>query len=364
MNREIRKLFAEMVGVSMNSDQVNELAQKVSRGFDIRHATGFGSVIAIPRHAAAEALIHELRSEERVVEFFELMLENDGKFVFDSTLKIVYREDFIKLLENCKWIYDADTRRFLRDPFHQEQVNFLNSIKMIDLRHTSPGRDLGTQLKSEAERLQVHDLSWQVTVRTYRLGADTSALIRDLLEMLLRKQELGALAGEIFTALNELMINASKATYKSVFQKERDAQIGSSGQPESKEFAAAFREELELHGDERLAELARAADSFFDVHFKSMPEHVVCWAVNYTTISGLEKLRLLNRLHFPLSEEALRQVESDAYREGAGLGINLVLSILGRLSPDRRPLKPVFYPDRTKIGFVLRRRDLQSAQRS
>lgn len=362
MNKDVRKLFAELVAVSLNSDQVNAIAQRMDRRFDIRQATGFGAVIAIPGHAAAEALIHFLGTEERVVEYFEHLLENEGLFVYDGTLKLLYRDEFINLLGKRKWIYDPDTRRFLRDPFHAEQLNFLKSIELLDLRRGGDIAGLGAMLKEEAARLKVEDLAWQVTIRTYRLTPDIAALTRDLLELLLRKQNLEFLTGEIYTAFKELAINASKATYKKLFEKYVALPAGVDPQLEYERFAELFRRELEQNGDESLSRYAEQDDRFLEIHFKSSDTQISCWSLNYTSISRKEKLRLLHRLNYDLSEQNLDEVGEDPDREGAGLGINLVLSVLGRLSRDKHPLKPVFYPDRTKIGFVLKRADLDAAR--
>lgn len=363
MNKDVRKLFAEMVGVSLNSDQVNVLAQTFNRAFDIREATGFGPSIAIPGHAAAEALIHFLKTEENAVQFFERMLDREGKFVYDGNLKITYRDDFINLLAQRKWVFDPDSRRFLRDQFHAEQLNFLKSIELIDLRKGVDVTALRAQIREQAERLKLEDLTWQVTLRLYRLNDDVNHLIRDLLALLLRKQNLEPLADRLYTALNELSINASKATYKVLFQKHVTDPEGIDPVHEYPRLAARFRQELEENGDKRVSQFAEQDDRFFEVHLKSAPTHIALWATNYTPIQRREKLRLLKRLNYSLSEQNLEEIEHDSEREGAGLGINLVLSIIGKISPEQHPLKPVFYQDRTKMGFVLKRGDLETALR-
>lgn len=362
MNKEIRKLFAEVVGVSLNSDQVNVIAQSMNSAFDIRSATGFGAMIAIPGHAAAEALIHFLGTEEKVVEYFERMLDQEGKFIYDSVVKIVYRDEFIKLLGKYKWIFDPDTRRFMRDPFYTEQLNFLKSIEFLDLRHSGSIAGLGSMLKDQAARLKLEDLTWQVTLRTYRMSQPFAELVRDLLELLLRKQNLEEFTGEIYTALNELAINASKATYKKLFEKYVAMPAGVDPLYEYGKFAEMFRDELDEHGDTNLARFAEQDDKYFELHFKSTEMHISCWTTNYTTISRKEKLRLLRRLNFTLFGQNLDDVMSDPEREGAGLGINMVMTILSRISRDKHPLKPVFYNDRTKMGFVLKRVDLDAAR--
>ncbi|MBL8019050.1 MAG: hypothetical protein JNM27_05255 [Leptospirales bacterium] len=358
MNKDIQKLFKEVVGVSLNSDQVNSIAQQMDRRFDIREASGFGSVIAIPGHAAAEALIHFLKTEERVVEFFERMLDQDGKFVYDSTVKIAYKEEMMRVLDKQRWIFDASTKRFFRDPFHAEQLNFLKSIEMIDLRNATDVGKIAQPIQEEMVRLKIEDLSWQVTLRTYRLTGESAVLLRDLIALLLSKQNLGTFSSEVYTCLNELAINASKATYKFLFEKNIAKPQGIDPQISYHAFMDMFRQELEAHGDENLSRMAREEDKYFDIHLKSTEGSISCWCTNYTTITRQEKLRLMQKLNFTLFGDNLSELLEDPSREGAGLGINLVLTVLGKLSLDKNPLKPVFYPDRTKIGFLLKRADL------
>jgi len=358
MNTEIRKLFKEVVGVSLNSDQINVIAQKMDRTFDMHQASGFGSVIAIPGHAAAETLIHFLRTEQRVVEFFERMLDEEGKFIYDSTCKIVYKEDMLRALDKHRWIFDPETKRFFRDSFHAEQLNFLKGIEMIDLRSGTDIAALTQSIKDQAVRLKIEDLTWQITVRTFRITPEVGNLLREVISLLLAKQNLSALSGDIYTCLNELAINASKATYKVLFEKHVAAPAGIDPKISYHEFAEMFRTELDEHGDTNLSRFAQEDEKYFDIHFKSSETVISCWVTNYTTISRQEKLRLMQKLRFTLFGDNLSELLDDPQREGAGLGINLVLTILGKLSPDRHPLRPFFYPERTKIGFGLKRTEL------
>ncbi|HNL01797.1 MAG: hypothetical protein K1X70_04970 [Leptospirales bacterium] len=358
MNKEIQKAFRDVVATSLNSDQVNALGQQMDRRFDIHELSGFGTKIAIPGTAAAETLLHFLKTEERVVEFFERMLDQEGKFIYDSTVKLNYRDDFIRLLGKNKWIFDVETKRFLRDPFFAEQLNFLKQLEMIDLRRSINLPAFSQQLQEDAVRLKLEDLNWQVTIRTYRLTGEIATFLRDIISLLLMKQNLGSLSAEIYTCLNEMAINASKATYKVLFERHVAKPAGVDPKIEYNKFASMFREELEEHGDENLHKLAAAEDKYFDVIFRSTDANIACWTTNYTSISRPEKLRLLQRLNYTMFGENLTELMEDPHREGAGLGINLILTILGRLTPEKHPLKPVFYQDRTKIGFVLKREAL------
>ncbi|MBI3395997.1 MAG: hypothetical protein HY042_09190 [Spirochaetia bacterium] len=334
MNKDIRKLFADVVGVSLNSDQINVIAQQMEPTFDIRRESGFGNTIAIPG------------------------LDREGKFLYDSNCKIVYKEDMIHMLGKNKWIFDPDTKRFFRDPFHAEQLNFLKAIELIDLRKSLDVSLISTKLKEEAVRLKLEDLNWQITVRTYRLGRETAALLQDVITLLLSKQELGGLVSPFYSCLNELAINASKATYKVLFEKYVTRAHGVDPVMDYDRFMQMFRTEVEENADENLARMAQADDKYFDIQFKSTDNTVSCWTTNYTTISRPEKLRFMQRLKFPIFGEEMIDASEDPHREGAGLGINLVLAILAKFSSDKQPLKPVFYPDRTKVGFVLKRTEL------
>ena len=50
--------------------------------------------------------------------------------------------------------------------------------------------------------------------------------------------------------------------------------------------------------------------------------------------------------------------EEDENTEGAGLGLNLIITVLKKYSSEHNPLKVLFYPEFIKIGFELNRSEL------
>ena len=356
---DVSKAFREMVSRSLNSDQINAIAQEMSGRFDLSEASGFSSKIAIPSHAAAEAVISYFNSDDDLVEFFERMLQYEGKFLYDTTCRLFMKEEFIDVLEKNKWIFDPDTGRFLRDSFFLEKENFLKQIEFIDMRNRSDFSDLTGFIEKNSENLKLDDLIWSVTLRTYNFSGPGTSLVNQLVELLLRTLKLEDHSGEIYTCLKELAINAAKATYKNLFEKYKTAPEGITIRYKYHAFLEKFRREIEEHGDAGLMDLARMDDKFFDIQLKSSKNSISFWTTNYTRIIKQEKLQLLKKLDYRVYEDIIMdQDDEDPLREGAGLGLGLVILVLKKLLNDPRPLRVVFYPDLTKIGFIIPRRRL------
>ncbi len=356
MNLSTRRALAEIIRTSLNADQANYIAGHVDPGFDLRRETGFGPHLAIPAEVAADTIINYFRSEDDLIRFFEVMINRQGTFVFNSTISIKGKNDFIKLLGKKRWIYDPDLELFFRDPFFEESVNFLKSVELIDLRDGQDTDAIAAKMREHAEALRSVDLEWCVTTRAYGLGATMDRLMRSVLDMLLVRQNAGIHSYAFYCCLRELAVNASKANYKSVYQ----SMVGSlSG--DYAEDLIAFRKELEEHGDENLEKEARARDRYFDLVFKSNDTSISMWAVNYVPLLKVEKIRILTKLRLKDFHEDSFADSADEFREGGGLGLNLVKKILKNYYSGPDPVKVVFYPESTKIGFVVRREELAKA---
>jgi hypothetical protein len=351
--KDIKKHLHEVISVSLNSDQINQLASAQKSGFDLHKLTGFGKKLAIPSHAAAEALINNYETEEDLVEFFELMLEREGQFVYDSILKIVGKVDFIRLLEKKRWIYDPDLKRFFRDQFFLEKVNLFRSLETINLREDVQVDDIIDKISRNKELiLEDPTLEWHITAQMYDLQ-NKSRLLETVLRLLLASRGIEEYTPQFFTAIKELAVNASKALYKVAFEKYETQQYNISARDNYHSFLQLFREEIEERGDSRLREWARKEDLFFEIKFRHTERNISCWISNNTGISRIEKMQLMKKLGYNLRGQELPDTDDDEYREGAGLGIALVIKILHKFINDPQPLKLVFYPSMTKVGFVI-----------
>lgn len=353
MNISTRRALADVIRTSLNSDQTNYIGGHVDPKFDLRHETGFGKHLAIPAEVAADTVVNYFRNEEDLVRFFEVMINRQGTFVFGSTITIKGKSDFIKLLAKKRWIYDPDLELFFRDPFFAESINFLKSVELIDLRSGRDTESIIAEMATHAEALNAAELDWLITIRAYGLGESFDRLIRALLEILLLRQNAGTHAYALYCCLRELAVNAAKANYKHLFRG-----MGPTEEGDYSENLQAFRQELEDHGDENLERAARNKDVFFDLDFKSSHSSISMWAVNYVPLMKVEKTRILSKLRLKEFHKDSFADGPDELREGAGLGLNLVKTILKGYYPGGDPVKVVFYPESTKIGFVIRREDL------
>lgn len=361
ISNEIRKQFNELLINSLNTGQINHLGGHIRGSFDVYEISGFGKTVPLPQRTAAQALLNYFSSDEDIVEMFTVLLKNEGTFYKNRILKIWGRDSFIKLLEKSKWVYDSDLQLFFRDPFYEREINLLKNLKVLDLRKD---RDLDLIIKAVsdlAKTLGVKDLDWRVTMRLYDLDRKISELIRKIIELLLVRQRLKATTFELFTCLKELVINASKANYKILFEKYHTKSISVTAANNYEYFLRLFRGEIDEHGNSRLIELARQEDRFINIVFQSTSESIDLWVINNQNISALEKTRLLQKVG--IIKSRYKDFDEDL-AEGAGMGLDLILNMLKKYTDDPEPLKVIFYPDFVKIGFILKREEIKKSRQS
>ncbi|MCX7677986.1 MAG: hypothetical protein N2316_02090 [Spirochaetes bacterium] len=357
MNSEINKLFYKVVVNSLNTQQVNYLGSMLDRNFDLNREAGISEIIPIPRQTAAQILLDRFgNNEEDIVKLFAVLLENEGKRFYNRKLTLWGRDEFIALLKKNKWNYDDDLHRFFIDPFYEREINFLRKIRLLDLREKIDVKGIISEIEAISKTMGIQDLEWRITLRLYDIDATSSELIRKIIFLLLTRQNLQIFSSDIFVCLKELIINASKANYKVLFDKHVARKKGISIDSNYKEFLEMFRSEIEENGNANLLALAKKEDRFITITFQSTRESIDVWVSNNQGLTLIEKKRLYQRL-MPneLSNDSFMLNESDEFTEGAGLGINLVLRVLRNYSKDPHPLKIVFYPHSLKIGFQLLR---------
>ncbi|MBE7440273.1 MAG: hypothetical protein HS115_17615 [Spirochaetales bacterium] len=355
--KKFSHIIKDALTLSLNSDQANQLAREMDGKFSLSRLTGFGERIAIPNHAAAEAIMKYFPTEEEQIEFLQWMIHYDGKFLYDRSFHFHNIKDTIHQLALHKWIYDADTRHFFRDSFHLEKLNFLDAIQAMDIRDSARAREYLALLKERKEEAVTRDVEWSVTMRLYSMNQDSGSLIHEVVDMLLRCVQRQAQLSDVFVAVKELVINASKANYKQVFERQTESAYGITARNNYPAFLEMFRKEIEDNGQENLARLAEGEDRFFDIIFKNSRFSVSFWTQNYAKIAPPEKKQLMKMLDYKLAEDVTLVDEEDPLKEGGGMGIKLVRRVLAGLTTDPQPLKLVFYPESTKIGFFLPRVD-------
>ncbi|MCB1174609.1 MAG: hypothetical protein KDK39_13645 [Leptospiraceae bacterium] len=361
--KEIRRSLARMIAISLNADQANYIAEQLDGTFNLHRVAGFSTAISVPAQVAADTIVHYFQTEEELIKYFELMMGREGVFLFGATIHLIGRSDFIKLLEKKRWIYDTDLKQFLRDPFYKRSVNFLEEIRMLDLRRVRDLTALHKEIQNHTRNINTMDLEWDVTVRLYGMDRSIDSFLKSMVEFLLSKQNLASETFNIYSCMRELAVNASKANFKHAFIQSRSPD--GQEQIEAADYTDIledFKYEIESHGDSNLIALASQKDLFFDIIFKSNQHSIAIWVCNYVPIGKIEKERLVHRLHLNHFDNHSAFAQNDEHMEGAGLGLNLVIKILEHYQVVQAPVKAVFYPDSTKIGFLIDRNQLKQYQ--
>jgi hypothetical protein len=357
----IKRKFREVLYLSLDAKQMHCLGQMVDDAFDLYEITGFGTMIPIPRQDAARAVVDYFMKERDIISLFTRMIELEGHRFHGSDVKIIDKYDMIKLFEKDKWLYDEDHNRFYQDPFYENEINFLNSVRLIDLRSKFSTEDIIKEISNVSKKMGDKDLDWRITVRLYEPDSQKEKLIRQIIELLLARQDLKIFANDIYVCLKELIINSSKANYKIMFEKYHTRKKGITADNNYKEFLELFKDEIETHGKKRLSQLAKKDDVFFNVFFQSTAHTIAIWVSNYSVISRIEKERISKKFKSASSNSV--PVMDDDLTEGAGMGLHLAINILKEYSSDKEPLKILFYPDFIKIGFELNRTELLKSKK-
>ncbi|TFH40641.1 MAG: hypothetical protein E4G96_07120 [Chrysiogenales bacterium] len=358
MNIEINKFFLNILGNSLETGQTNYLGATLDPNFNVYTESGFYENSPLPRKTAAEVLMRYFTKDEEIVDLFTIMLRNEGQRFYNATLNIWGRDEFFQILKRYKWIFDPALMKFSRDPFYEREINFLKKIRVIDFRYEVPIKNIIKGIEKASAKMSVKDLEWRITVRLYDLDTNSGELIRKILVLLLSRQNLQGFMNEIYVCLKELAINASKANYKILFEKHVTRPQGVTPDKDYVHFLRLFKKEIEEYGNSRLFELARQKDQYINITFQSTIDAIEVWVSNNQNISLIEKKQIMEKIKKTGVRYDENQDDDDEYTEGAGFGLNMILSILTSSSKDPEPLKVIFYPDSVKIGFTLLRSEL------
>lgn len=361
MQTKISKLFHEVLINSLSTPQVNFLGELYDPTYNLHKAAGLSQSIPIPRQNAAEVLMRSFPDDADIVRLFSILLQYEGKHFCNRDLILWGRDDFIRLLEINKWIYDNDLKRFFIDPFYEHAINFLKDVKVIDLTERFRVSELIRKFETVSRKMSIKDIDWRITLRLYDLDPKSAELTRKIIDLLLARQNLQNLTADLFFCLKELTINASKANYKVLFKRHIARKEGTDPDLNYAEFLEKFRQEIEDHGNKNLLKMAKVHDRYITIAFQSSHDAIEMWVVNNQNISAVEKKKMLKVLSPEVTDNDSFADDSVDLSEGAGLGLPIILNMLRKYSRDPEPLKVVFYPEFIKVGFEVKRADLARA---
>ncbi len=113
--KRIRKLLDDLLVSSLNTDQMNDLARNVDRGFDITVVSGFGNKIVIPRKVAADCVISYFKNDESLLRFVAYMISRDGQPASGGVIHLKSMDKILKLLGDKGWRFDPGQTLFIKD---------------------------------------------------------------------------------------------------------------------------------------------------------------------------------------------------------------------------------------------------------
>ena len=204
---EIKRNFQRLMSNSMTPRQIEHIAQQVDSRFDLYKECGLLKSVPIPRQTAAEAVVNYFKREDDIVNLFTSMLEHENKKLRENILVIQNKQGFINILKKHKWLYDEYLTRFYRDPFFENEIHLLKSLRLIDLRKNVPHKKIISEIDKVSKDLGTKNLNWKVTIRLFELDNSNDKLINKIIALLLGSQNLERYSNDIFFCLNELASN-------------------------------------------------------------------------------------------------------------------------------------------------------------
>ncbi|MCL1865520.1 MAG: hypothetical protein FWF73_06895 [Spirochaetes bacterium] len=349
---DMRKTFKEILINSLNTQQMNYLGTLSDSSFDIYSKSGCTPTTPIQEQTAADILLDHFKDDDDIIRLFSIMLRNEGEHFHNNDLTIWGRDDFISFLKRDKWIYDQDLKVFLHDPFAERETNFFKDIQTIDLRYDIDIDKQIDTISTASTEMSTQDAEWSITAKLYDLDAHIEESVKKIIDLLL-SQQLQPLKRVVFFCLKELAINAGKANYKLLFEKYFASKLGVLPNEDYNTFLELFKEEISKNGNKNLLELAKKDDQYYTITFQSTVDSIKIWVTNTRHITLIEKARILKKIS-PENFDDDYFFYDDINKEGAGLGLNLIINILRQYTSDPHPLKGVFYDDFIKMGFELK----------
>ena len=170
------------------------------------------------------------------------------------------------------------------------------------------------------------------------------------------------LNGPLYTVTHELVVNGLKAVYKKVFFDKFIVEIGLEDIDYQK-WLALFKSEIEAHNAENFSRMVRESNQGVGVSIRVIRGDLRIVITNPGRPSPIEMDRIRRSIRSghdldhlsPILEEAA----GDENREGAGLGLALIIMSLRKLGGDRAALRITTRGDRTFAGISLRRELLE-----
>ena len=174
----------------------------------------------------------------------------------------------------------------------------------------------------------------KVRIEAYSVSDKVEARIRDVLSTCLSGTGCEDIHGPLYTVIKELLINAVKANYKNIYFENYDP----SKSVASLDYETALKLfKLEMSRDQAVhfEKRAREQDIRADVVFARSDGHLHVHVANPASMTEIEYSNVRKKLSYAqkcqdISEYFLEE-DDDPHKEGAGLGLILIIMVLRSL---------------------------------
>ncbi len=153
----------------------------------------------------------------------------------------------------------------------------------------------------------------------------------DIKKLLERRGKDRGYINVVYTCIKELMINALKGNYKKIFFDAYIIENDLSDIATYDKWLELFRLEIEEHGKENFARVAESRGISVDMILELREKSFYVAVKNPVPISDIEKMRISERLKKGEKAANLQELienSDDVYKEGAGLGLAMVVVLL------------------------------------
>lgn len=175
----------------------------------------------------------------------------------------------------------------------------------------------------------------QVKLIAYSVSPHIEERLKQVLRSFLDHYRCEILHDTLYTAIKELLINATKANYKNIFFENYSSKNRAENVIDYHTSLKLFRLEMSREGAQYLTRLSRLKDLKAEVVFRVKGDVLCVDVANPAVMTGIEMENVNRKLDFAQKCHDIAEYfdvqDDDPNQEGAGLGIILIAMILKSL---------------------------------
>lgn len=132
LDPSLSQKMVELIGGSLNGNQVNEIGRLVRKDLDLHKALGLDSHVTIPSYAGAEKIVELCQDSGCEDKLVQLLVELDGQTLLGKVVNLAGLEAFLETLTRSGYVYDFKRRKLrstTEDPMAMSNWGALKSGK-------------------------------------------------------------------------------------------------------------------------------------------------------------------------------------------------------------------------------------------